>query len=85
MKAHNLVCLISNVPTVYPLKSQPLCPSYIPAIHDAAEPLIFIIREWEANEDGDVVLFATDTEFIPYGGQNQRYVWKTNGGKVLQR
>lgn len=40
--------------------------SAIPAIHDAAEPLIFIIREWDATKDGDVVLFATDTEFIPY-------------------
>ena len=39
--------------------------SAIPAVHDAAEPLIFIIQEWEANGDGDVVLFATDTEYIP--------------------
>lgn len=39
--------------------------SAFPAVHDAAEPLIFVIQEWEADKDGDVVLFATDTEYIP--------------------
>ena len=33
----------------------------IPAIHDAAEPFMFIIKDSE-----DTLLFATDTQYIPY-------------------